>query len=648
MNWRDPKTYIILILSLLCLWLLFKPQPTTNTQAEQAQDNDAAASEPTIYTCSMHPQIQQPEMGLCPLCGMDLIPLEPGDDSGGNAWALTLTPAAKARAGIQTAKVMRNAVERELELIGKVEIDEKRLTTISSRVAGRIDRMFLDYTGMPVRADDHMVAIYSPDLVTANQELQSALQALDTENPSMRRAAERRLNLVRDKLRLLGLTDSRIEALERGDADAELITVDSPVSGFVMRKHLNEGAYVKEGTALYTIADLSRLWITFQAYESDLIWIRFGQKLNFTIDAYPGETFSGRVSFIDPILNPATRTISVKVDFANEDGRLKPEMLARGQLLARFSATGKVLDPDLEGQWLCPMHPEIVKDDLADCDICGMDLVPAESLGFANETEAESPLVIPESAALLAGDHAVVYVATDEEATRFEGRRVTLGPKANHLFVVQSGLEEGEQVVVNGAFKIDSELQIRAAGSMMYPPEMEEEEHDHASHQEEAREPLDSFETSASFRDQLKPLYQSYFHLQVELSEDRFESSMSDQIKKALDDVNPAELDKAAKSAWQDWKKATHATLADLVAAADLAIARTIFEQVNQRFEDLFTQFGAPADQAIYRYHCPMAFDNRGGDWLQNQQGTANPYYGSMMYRCGFEKAVLQEGGGDE
>lgn len=647
MFWRDPKTYVILVLTVLCLFLWLSPGAENSAQQHTTDPSQATQSaEPTIWTCSMHPQIQQPEPGLCPLCGMDLIPLLANDQADTGTWELKLTPAAKARAGIQTATVKREAIERRLELVGKVLLDEKRLTTISSRVAGRIDRMFIDYTGMQVRKGDHMVTIYSPDLVTAYQELKSVQRAMTTDHPAMRDAATRRLQLVRDKLRLLGMPDDRILALEQGESDAEQITVDSPVRGIVIAKHLNEGSYIKEGTPLYTVADLSRVWVAFQAYESDLVWLRFGQKLSFSIDAYPGETFEGRISFIDPLLNPVTRTVSVRLEMDNAQGRLKPQMLARGHVISRFTAEGAVLDPDLEGKWISPMHPEIVKDGPGPCDVCGMPLVRAEELGFATDMTEGAPLVIPESAALLTGEDAVVYVATNEEATRFAGRRVVLGPKSNNMFVVQSGLEAGDQVVVHGAFKIDSELQIRAAGSMMYPPQTDQK-HNHGDADADLST-LQAFDPTPSFVAELAPLYATFFAMQHSLSLDQFDAKLATTMANAIEKVAATSLEQGAAEAWRTWRAGTVTTLERFVAAADLAAARAVFEDLNRDVERLFAQFGAPPEQPLFRYHCPMAFENRGADWLQQEQGTANPYYGSMMFRCGSQTAVLQQGGNDE
>jgi Cu(I)/Ag(I) efflux system membrane fusion protein len=234
-----------------------------------------------------------------------------------------------------------------------------------------------------------------------------------------------------------------------------------------------EGMYVETGMKLFTVADLSRVWIKLDAYESDLVWMRYGQPVTFQVEAYPGETFGGTIAFIDPVLDPMTRTVKIRVNAENGGGRLKPEMFVHAVVAVRSTEAGKAIQPNLAGKWISPMHPEIVKDDPGTCDVCGMPLVPAEELGYAtNEpNRAEAPLVIPASAPLITGERAVVYVAVPGKEGAFEGREIVLGPKARDFYLVRSGLKEGELAVVNGGFKIDSSLQIQGRTSMMQPQE---------------------------------------------------------------------------------------------------------------------------------------------------------------------------------
>jgi Cu(I)/Ag(I) efflux system membrane fusion protein len=230
--------------------------------------------------------------------------------------------------------------------------------------------------------------------------------------------------------------------------------------------------YVNTGTRIYTIVDLSQVWVNLDAYESDLSWLRYGQHVEFTTEAYPGETFAGTISFIHPVLDEATRTVKLRVNVANRDGRLKPGMFVRAIVKSKVATDGRVMDPSLAGKWICPMHPEVVKDSPGTCDVCGMPLVRAESLGFVGPQPGtdDKPLVIPASAALLTGKRAIVYVeAPGDGKPTFEGREVVLGPRAGDLYLVRRGLAEGERVVTRGSFKLDAELQIQAKPSMMTP-----------------------------------------------------------------------------------------------------------------------------------------------------------------------------------
>jgi len=213
------------------------------------------------------------------------------------------------------------------------------------------------------------------------------------------------------------------------------------------------------------------VWVYLDAYESDMMWIRYGQEVEFETEAYPGEVFAGTISFIDPVLNAKTRTVKLRVDVENPDGKLKPEMFVRAVVRAKVAQGGRVMDEAMAGKWICPMHPDVVKDGAGSCDICGMDLVTTESLGYVKvDAPKEAPLIIPASAPLITGKRAVVYVQLrDKEKPTYEGREVVLGPRAGDYYIVKSGLDEGEIVVTKGNFKIDSALQIRAKPSMMNP-----------------------------------------------------------------------------------------------------------------------------------------------------------------------------------
>ncbi len=388
------------------------------------------------WTCSMHPQIRQPKPGRCPLCGMDLIPVTVGSPGGNEGpREITLSPKAIKLAEIQVVPVERKAVSTEIRLVGKIEYDETRLSHITSWVPGRIDHIYVDYTGAPIEKGDPMVHLYSPELLTAQQELVQALKAVVNTNESgsstIDATALRNLKAVREKLRLWGLTQEQIAEIERQGEPSDHMTIYAPISGTVVEKDCAEGSFVSTGTRLYTIVDLSHVWVQLSAYESDLMWIRLGQEVEFRTEAYPGESFRGTVSFLDPVLDPTTRTVNVRVDAPNSHGKLKPEMFVHALVRSTVANNGMVATE--------PSPNDI------------------------------PPLVIPASAPLITGKRAVVYVAVPGRDGVYEGREIVLGPRAGNHYLVCEGLTEGELVVVNGNFKIDSAVQILAKPSMMNP-----------------------------------------------------------------------------------------------------------------------------------------------------------------------------------
>jgi len=435
---------------------------------------------PAVYTCSMHPQIQLPKPGKCPICFMDLIPLETGDDEGGGEREIRVSPYAAKLMELETTEAVRQFMSSEVRIVGKVDYDETRVSTISAWVPGRIDRLFVDYTGIPVKKGDHLAELYSPDLLTAQEELLQAIRSLESLKNSrssmLLETAKQTILAAREKLRLWGFSTDQIEGIEMRGTPNDHMTIYSPSGGIVIHKNAQEGMYVQTGTRIYTIADLSKVWIQLDAYESDLNGLRYGGQVEFTTESYPGKTFEGTISFIDPIINPSTRTAKVRVIVDNPTLALKPGMFVRAVARPKVAASGQVMNPDLDGKWICPMHPEVVKDGPGSCDVCGMPLVTAESLGYVAETEENAPLVIPITAALKTGKRAVVYVEIpDQEKPTYEGREVQLGQRRGNFYIVESGLEEGERVVTRGAFKLDAELQIRAKPSMMSVASEEQE-----------------------------------------------------------------------------------------------------------------------------------------------------------------------------
>lgn len=433
------------------------------------------------WTCSMHPQIKMKKPGKCPICGMDLVPLKSSSGSGESSGSeLKMSDYAAELAEIEVDKVRRDFVTRSIDMFGEVDYDESSIAYITSWVSGRIEELFISETGVPVNDGDHIAELYSPELLSAQEEYLQALKGDEKVSDShlevIRSSSKNTIKNAKEKLLLLGVREEQLQKLKTTKRAQENITVFSAASGIVLEKMVEEGDYVKTGQRLYSVADLKKLWVRLDAYESDLEWIRYGQEVSFEVEAYPGKSFHGLISFISPVLDRKTRTVKVRVNVDNTDLLLKPGMFVRAQVKSGVAQGGLVIDESLTDKWMCSMHPSIIKGEKGDCPICGMHLVSADELGYSNPSRLNPPLIVPVTAVLKTGKRAVVYVRKSSgQGPVFQGREVALGPRAGDYYIIRQGLKEGEEVVTKGNFKIDSALQIEAKPSMMNPSDSMEE-----------------------------------------------------------------------------------------------------------------------------------------------------------------------------
>ncbi|MEJ2720300.1 MAG: efflux RND transporter periplasmic adaptor subunit, partial [bacterium] len=282
---RGQKGFVLLALALIAAFVLgglLRGNGENPATREVTADDSAVDSpaKPTLWTCSMHPQIKLPNPGKCPICHMDLIPLETSPTEELGPRQLRLSETAKQLAHIETTPAQRAFAEANIRLVGKIEYDETKLAYITAWVPGRLDRLYADFTGIRVNKGDHMVYMYSPELLAAQEELLQARAAVKslarTSSSILRDTAQSTLDAARGKLRLFGLTTGQIQSIETSGKTSDHLTIYAPVGGVVVQKDAKEGMYVSTGTRIYTIADLSTLWVMFEAYESDLPWLRYG------------------------------------------------------------------------------------------------------------------------------------------------------------------------------------------------------------------------------------------------------------------------------------------------------------------------------------------------------------------------------------
>lgn len=391
------------------------------------------------------------------------------------------------------------------------------------------------------------------------------------------------------------------------------------------------------------------------AYETDLPWLRYGQPVTIRAKAFPGETFKGTIAFIQPMLDVDTRTVKVRVNVSNADGKLRPGMFVRGEVEAHLGSGGQVVAPSLEGKYIGPMHPEIVSDEPGDCPICGMPLEPASELGYASHDPGEPPLMVPASAVLRTGQRAIVYV--EEEDGQYVGLEIELGPRAGNYFVVKKGLGEGDRVVTNGAFRLDSELQIQTRPSMMTAEKsidsqpMKMDMGDNMQGQQDGTEPVDFYELHKSIplqADAPEPLkkaisnaLQSYFELKDQLDDNAF-----DAVKKAASNMEqrfeamPMKgVSDEAMAIFMD-NRAKGLSGAQSLAQNPQSDRAVAVEAVSEAMIAMIQTFKWRGEEPLYLMYCPMAKGDVGARWLQPQPNVLNPYFGPDMLTCGEVLAV--------
>jgi len=351
------------------------------------------------------------------MVGMDMKAMSGSSDMAPVQVSVMVSPLRQQMIGLQTALVEKRRLSTKVRAVGRITYNEQRIAHVNLRVSGWIKNLYVDFTGKLVKKGQPLFTLYSPELVATQEEYILALQALEdiqeSPLPEVRQQSQQVLDAARDRLRLWMFTAHQIEDLENRGTPTTFVTIFSPMSGYVIDKTAFQGMFVQPQNRMYTIADLSTIWVQADVFEYELPFIQKGQAATLTLEAFPGETFSGRVAYIYPYLKKETRTVQVRLEFANPQLRLKPDMY--GTILIQ------------------------------------VDRGPS--------------LAVPDQAVLDSGLRQVVFVV--KEKGMFEPREITLGPKVGSFFEVVKGLKEGERIVTSGTFLLDSESRLMATSNMM-------------------------------------------------------------------------------------------------------------------------------------------------------------------------------------
>lgn len=420
-------------------------------------------SKKQIFTCSMHPQIRMDKPGDCPICSMPLEPISDQDSSAENMNTLKLSDYAMKMASVETTEVDYREINAEIRTYGDIHFDPQSYATVTARVDGYAEKIFANISGTNINAGDHLLEIYSPDILVAEQELLIALQS-GKDSPLV---ASSKLKLLR-----WGFSEKQINEVIETKKIVDVVTLYSPITGTIIEKNIIENSAFKMGDALYKIVNLDIVWAHLDIYERDLALIRKGQKVEISVEAYPGEIFTGTVSYSEPEINEMTRTLHLPVQIDNKSHKLKMGMYVSAVIKVTLDSTGHAIEPSIIGKYTCPMHPQVITEQSGSCPVCEMPLVKVVSKDSKenkskNENSLNSIIAIPVSAVLDSGNRKIVYVAKD--ASTFESREVILGPRGGDYFPVLKGLYSGERVVTRGGFFIDSQFQIMGSPSLYYP-----------------------------------------------------------------------------------------------------------------------------------------------------------------------------------
>ena len=588
------KKYVIysaiLVVGLLLGWLLFggsSNKETEHNHSETAETNQ-------MWTCSMHPQIMQPEAGDCPICGMDLIPAESSAD-GLAADQFKLTENAIALANIQTTIVGESNVEgNAIKLSGKIAENEKANAVQVSYFSGRIERLNVSFTGEKVSKGQLLATIYSPELYAAQQELITAA-SLKESQPTLYKA-------VLNKLKLWKLSEKQINQIETSGKVKENFPVYATVSGTVTEKLVEQGDYIKQGQPLLKIANLNTVWANFDVYENQIDRFKKGQEVLITTNTYPNKEFKGQVDFIDPILNTKTRTVTLRVVLNNKNDVFKPGMF-----------------------------------------------VSANIDGVKNENK--ETLSIPASAVLWTGESSVVYVKANPNEPVFEMRKITLGNQIGNNYEVLEGLNNSDEIVTNGTFTVDAAAQLQGKKSMMNKDggkvmtgheghlgmenNASNKENDHTNMTER-------LEVPKSFQKQLNSVYDGYINLKNALVEDNT-NKVSQDANTLLDNLSQVDMklvkDKTHNH-WMSLAKEIKSSATSISKTTDLKQQRSHFKHLSSHLINAVQLFGV--NEKVYVEFCPMADNNNGAYWLSKEEKVINPYFGEAMLTCGEVKQVIE------
>lgn len=594
------KGTAILIVGLLLGALLFGfgREDSADTETTEEDVHDHQEDDSTEWTCSMHPQIREEEPGDCPICGMELIPADEEDSEQEDLAEFTLSNTAVSLAEIQTSRVTMSVPEKQLHLTGKIVVDERRISSQPVHFPGRIEKLNLNFKGERVDKGQKIAEIYSPELISAQEELFEALKSSRQDSGMV--------NAAKDKLRQWKINEKQIDEIIQEGEIREIMDIESDTEGVVYEKLVNTGDYVQKGNLLYHIANLDRLWVIFDGYQEDLQFITQGDSIEFTLSSAPGQTFQSSVQFIDPVMDGNSRIARIRTEVENPSGNLKPGMFVEGKIQGRVGNAGS------------------------------------------------EKITVPKSSVMWTGKRSVVYLKSEKEKeSYYKLQEIVLGPSLGDRYVIEEGLEVNDEIVTHGTFAVDAAAQLKGKPSMMNEAGGEPHKgHDHGEmgddsntkeEADEAKVSSGNFQWPASEKAGYDELIQAYISLKNKLVG---EKTVNNEAKKILTATKEIDMDKFSQEAHMQWMthlNSINKSAESIVNTDDIKNQRNHFIELSEEMINLVRNFDLPgAEEKLFVQFCPMANNDEGAFWISEEKQIRNPYFGDAMLTCGEVKEELE------
>jgi Cu(I)/Ag(I) efflux system membrane fusion protein len=582
----------ILAVGLILGWILFGN--SSNEKTEQIHSETTEKNQ--LWTCSMHPQIMQPELGDCPICGMDLIPATSSSE-GLLADQFKLTENAIALANIQTSMVGNGISNSDAGFVlsGKITENKDETATMPAHFNGRIEKLYVKSLGEHIKKGQAIAQVYSPELITAQQELITASQ-LKASQPKL-------YNAVKNKFKNWMIEGTQLNEIEKTGQIKERFTIYSHVTGVVTEILINEGSHIMDGKPIFKVSNLTTVWANFDVYENQISQFKKGQDIQIVTNAYPNKEFKGKVDFIDPILDIKTRTVTLRVVLNNQNELFKPGMFVEGKIKGTSSNNEQVL-------------------------------------------------TIPATAVLWTGKRSLVYIKTNPNQPVFEMREIILGNKIGDNYEVLEGLNNGEEIVTNGTFTVDAAAQLQGKKSMMNKASGKvmtgHEEHlgmedTVTANNENHFNMNERVNVSKEFQNQLKTVFNDYIKLKDALVKGTSNNVVTES-KKLVANMSKIDMklltDKKTHNHWMPLEKEIKASATSISKTSNIKEQRNHFKHLSSHLINALQLFGV--NEKIFVDFCPMADNNKGAYWLSLEEKIVNPYFGDTMLECGSVKQVIE------